>query len=369
MTPSPHAATTEQVVFVTRKFPPTVGGMQTLARQVHEALRRHGPSRLVALGRSQRHLVWFLPVALVRVAALVLTRRSRIVLCGDAITGAVMSPLRLLPGVRVVVMVHGLDLTFPFPGYRAAVSRVLRRVDRVVANSSATAQVAHTSGIPAGCTDVVNPATDLAPPPTGERAARARELRRLLDLDDDTFVVASVGRLVRRKGVRWFVTDVLPKLPDDVHLVVAGTGDDADAIVAAVDSGGLDHRVHLLGNVDDHLRDTVLLGADCFVMPNIAVRDDMEGFGLAAIEAAVAGTAVVASRLEGIEDAMTDGATGYLCDPEAADQFVDRILELRADSDHRLEIAARFQAETAARSSPERYSDELVAVLGLVEGE
>ncbi|MEJ0072837.1 MAG: glycosyltransferase [Candidatus Saccharibacteria bacterium] len=47
--------------------------------------------------------------------------------------------------------------------------------------------------------------------------------------------------------------------------------------------------------------------SDLFVMPNIPVANDIEGFGLVATEASSCGTPVIGSDLEGIKDAVTVG--------------------------------------------------------------
>ena len=60
----------------------------------------------------------------------------------------------------------------------------------------------------------------------------------------------------------------------------------------------------MIGEVSDDMLAAAYRSADVMVMPNIPVRGDMEGFGLVALEAAAAGLPVVASRIEGITDAI-----------------------------------------------------------------
>jgi glycosyltransferase involved in cell wall biosynthesis len=65
--------------------------------------------------------------------------------------------------------------------------------------------------------------------------------------------------------------------------------------------------------------------ADLFVMPNVPIANDMEGFGLVALEAASCGTMVVASDLEGIKDAIIDGKNGVLVKPGDANKYIEVI--------------------------------------------
>jgi glycosyltransferase involved in cell wall biosynthesis len=64
-----------------------------------------------------------------------------------------------------------------------------------------------------------------------------------------------------------------------------------------------------------------------FVMPNIPVVNDVEGFGLVALEAASCGTMVVASQLEGIQDAIIDGKNGTLVPSTDAAKYVEVITQ------------------------------------------
>jgi phosphatidyl-myo-inositol dimannoside synthase len=144
---------------------------------------------------------------------------------------------------------------------------------------------------------------------------------------DGHHVLVTVGRLVKKKGVEWFVREVMPLLPPDVLYVVVGDGPERRAIEDAVRRRGLEASVFLLGAVphEDPMLRTVYGGADLFVMPNAHVPGDFEGFGIVAVEAASAGLPVVASRVDGIEDAVLEGQTGHLVTPGAADEFAARI--------------------------------------------
>lgn len=64
--------------------------------------------------------------------------------------------------------------------------------------------------------------------------------------------------------------------------------------------------------------------ADVFVMPNIPVDGDVEGFGLVALEAASCRTPVVAANIEGLRDAVHP-EIGELVEQKNPEQFVDAI--------------------------------------------
>jgi glycosyltransferase involved in cell wall biosynthesis len=357
-----------KVLFVTRRYPPLVGGMETLARAVHLALEEHSDTTLVSLGRSQRNLVWFLPYAAWRARRAAKGGRADRIVFGDALAYSAIRPFLPRAAPPCTVMVHGLDMTFRLRPYRAMVRAALPTADRVVANSSSTAEIARGMGVdPERCV-VLNPGLEIPPDWPGTRDEAECRIRQRFGLPDDARVLMTLGRLVRRKGARWFVSDVMPRLAPNTYLLIAGTGPEATAVRDAVRERGLESRVQLPGSVDDETRALLFAGCDLFVMPNVPVPNDTEGFGLVAIEASNSGALVVASRLEGIVDAVADGATGYLCEPLDVDGWVGRVTGLLADPDAARADAARFAVESRRRSSFERMASELPAALGIVSG-
>ncbi|RJK95367.1 glycosyltransferase family 4 protein [Vallicoccus soli] len=359
-------------LFVTRKFPPSVGGMETLAAGVWRTLRAGVPgARLVAHGGSNRALPRWLPRAVATTAALAARREVGLVLSGDAVVHAALSPVLRALRVPHATMVMGLDVTYDSALYRATVLPWLRRAPLVVAISAATADAAVAAGVPRERVRVLRLGVEVPDLGPQDRAAARRALLDDLGLGDDAVLLLTLGRLVRRKGVRWFVEEVLPALPPQVVHLVAGDGEERGAVLDAAARAGVGDRVRLLGRVDDATRERLLRGADAFVQPNVRVPGDMEGFGLVTVEAAVRGTPVVASALEGVLDAVVDGETGTLVPPEDAAAWRAALLPRVAGPAARAALAgegARQAAATRARYGEEAMGAELAALLGLRPG-
>ncbi len=313
-----------ETLFITRAFPPMVGGMQNYAVNLYEHFRKHHRVKLIALRRPPRHLVWFAPFALAQGLVALAIRPISHIYVGDA----VMAPVGLLlgalkPTARTVATVHGLDLTFSAPPYQLMVKHCLPRFDRIVCNSRATARVALEKGVQPEKLRVI-PCGISPREARTERSVARRSVAQAVGISlDDRLVVVTVGRLVRRKGASWFASNVVPKLDERALYIVIGDGPDFASLHAAA----LNHpnKVLLLGRASDELRDLVLDAADALVMPNLPVPGDMEGFGIVALEAGVRGLPVVASRIEGIIDAVENGVTGFLVDPGDPDAFVEGI--------------------------------------------
>jgi glycosyltransferase involved in cell wall biosynthesis len=336
--------------------------METLAAEAWTALEHGSPgARLVAHGGTNRLLPWFFVTAWARTAALVLRRRVDVVVCYDAATYLALWPLLAMIRVPRVALVNGLDLTWERPPYGTLLRRALPRASRVLAISRATAQVARGVGVPDNRLVVVPPSVDAPEVSDGERAEARRAVRDRIGTAADDVVLLTVGRLVARKGARWFVEEVLPGLPHTVHYVIAGSGPEHAAIARGAVDRGLEHRVHLLGAVTDAERETLLRGADVFVQPNVATAGDMEGFGLVLVEAAKRGTPVVASALEGMPDAVADGESGVLCPPGDGAAWREALTGLVADPVARAELARRFADCARARFDTAGFGRRLEA--------
>ncbi len=369
-----------RLLFVSHSFPPrwnpmsNVGGMQRVAMDLHEELGRREDVELrsIVLRSSWRLIVPraipFITSTLARVPIAVARHGIDVVLFSSMTTALPVMGMgdrvRGL-GAKVCAIVHGLDVTEPNPLYQAGVRRTLRQLDAVLPVSRATGDRCVERGMERARVRVVPNGVDLAR--FAGVAARRKGTRPAIDgLPEDAFLLISVGRQVRRKGFAWFVEHVMPKLPPHVHYWLAGSGPEHEAIAAAVKRAGVGDRVRLLGLVDeDRLRDLYVRG-DLFVMPNVVVPGDMEGFGIVMLEAGACGLPTLAADLEGIRDVITEGENGFFAPTEQADAWVARVEELAADRDRLARVsadAAEFvQQHFSWKGVAERYLDELTAV-------
>jgi glycosyltransferase involved in cell wall biosynthesis len=98
--------------------------------------------------------------------------------------------------------------------------------------------------------------------------------------------------------------------------------------------------------VDETTLQLCYSGADAFVMPNVRTEGDVEGFGLVALEASIAGLPVVAAGHEGIRDAIQDGVNGRLIPPGDASEFVGVLVDLIRNPTERQRMAQQGAAYT-----------------------
>jgi phosphatidylinositol alpha-1,6-mannosyltransferase len=346
--------------------------MQRLAGELHLALSARVPVRAALWGGGQALLPLFGLAAALRVAAWLARpsawarRHGEVLLAGDALLAPLGLLLGRLFGRPVACVAHGLDVTYPHPLYRWLVPPALRRMDVVVAISQRTRALVLEQGVAPDRCVVVRPGVEPEPLPPRELARKRLSARLGAELADRP-VLATVCRLVPRKGVAWFAEEVMPRLAERcpgalyVHL---GDGPERAALERFAGP-----RVRLLGRAADDVRADLYAAADLFVMPYRARVGDVEGFGLVAAEAMLAGLPVVATAVDAVPEVVRDGVGGRLVPPEDPAALADAILSLLSDPDARRRLGEGARAEAEARFGWSRVGDDyLAAVAGARRG-
>lgn len=372
-----------RLLFVSHSLPPenrpmdNIGGMQRVAIDLHDSLLPHRGAEVRALVLrspwSQRH--WRTPLFMARAIREIrgMAERKEIdaVLFSSMVTGALAVPLRrhlARHGVLSAAIANGLDATTPTWPYPHFVRKVFDSLDLVLPISNATAAACRARGLPDDKCAVVllGIRLDRFTPPDSRPEARARMIGRFAlpaAPDDRGLILCSVGRLVPRKGLAWFVDNVMPLLPNDVRLLVAGEGPERARIEAAIERHRLTDRVRLLGAVSDAELEALYQGADLFMMPNVHVPGDMEGFGLVMVEAGLCGLPVIAAGIEGIADVVTDGENGHIVGTGDAAGFTEAILRYHRKPSELSAASHRARAHTVEKFGWEAVTDRYIAVL------
>ncbi|HEV7590843.1 MAG TPA: glycosyltransferase family 4 protein [Longimicrobium sp.] len=341
-----------------------VGGMQRVATGLHAALGAHPEVRLssLLLETSWKATPYRMPgylAGLLRAIPRVVEEEDvDVVLFSSMVTTPVALALRARLARRGTLMAAipvGRDVTLPTPGYRWLVRRIFGALDLVLPISRATADECLARGADPARLHVIPCGVDTAAfAPPRDRAAARRELLRAIGespatVPDDALLLVSVGRHQERKGFQWFADEVMPRLPADVLYLVTGEGPMTPRIQAAIERHGLGGRARLLGKVSEETLRTLYRGGDLFIMPNVHVRGDIEGFGVVMLEAGLCGLPVVAADLEGISDVVREGENGQLVPSRDAAAFAGAVLRYRGDREA-LAAASRSAARYTART-------------------
>lgn len=264
---------------------------------------------------------------------LLASRRSSIkaVHCGHVLSTGVMGLINYyLTGLPYVVYTHSADILEyqRNPFIKRLLMRVLRYAWVVVANSHFTRKQLLDLGVDPVKIRVAFPRVDYE---ALQRPVQTNELSQRLGLHGKR-VLLSVNRLVMRKGndvVIQAVARLKRQFPDLVYLMV-GQGPYVKTLKGLVERHGLAQHVIFAGGLSDVdvLRAYHL--CDVFIMASreIKAQGDAEGFGISFLEANALGKPVIGGRSGGIPDAVVDGQTGRLVDPQDIEQIVEAVTTL-----------------------------------------
>lgn len=141
--------------------------------------------------------------------------------------------------------------------------------------------------------------------PSIDRVTKRREL----GIPDEAIVVGTVSRLVPVKGIEYLLRAIgrlCEELPETaVRLLLVGEGPSRSKLEALTCELGIERKTLFLGHRSD-VYDLMNL-FDIFALPSLH-----EGMPMALLEAMALGRPVVASRVGGIPEVVTDGAEGRL---------------------------------------------------------
>lgn len=261
------------------------------------------------------------------------------------------------------VVVHGAEVTVPgrLPVTGPALGRVLRGARLVVAAGRyPAAEAERTAGRKLPLT-IVPPGVDVErfSPPTPARRLAARDR---FGLEPADLVVASISRLVPRKGMDVLIkaaARLRPRFPA-LRVLIAGQGRDRERLGRLV--AGTGAPVEFLGYVDDDDKVALLAAADVFAMlcRNRWGGLEQEGFGIVFAEAAACGVPQICGRSGGADEAVEHGETGLVVDrPSSVGDVMDALATLLADGD----LRRRFGEASRDRSVAELTYEHLTARL------
>jgi len=295
--------------------------------------------------------------------------------------------LKKISSIPITCTFHGLDVVFANKIYQRLLVSRMKKLDKIVAVSRATADECRIRGASEENIAIIPNGVDKDMRKIRKDPLFKERLEQKIGLSlEEKKVLLSVGRPVRRKGVSWFMENVMPYLKQDVIYIVVGASLKKDSLFRAIlkllpkkwagqleciygiglerekqhkliKTKNLKDRVFILGKVPYHELLQLYRHSHLFIMPNIPVYGDMEGFGLTALEASANRAVVVASRLEGIRDSVKEGKNGCLVEPSEPKAWIKKINDLLAEPSKLKKTAESFQLYTLQNYSWERMTE------------
>ncbi|HAL91556.1 MAG TPA: hypothetical protein DCM68_00835 [Verrucomicrobia bacterium] len=362
-----------KLLMLTWNYPPTVGGIEQVAYYTATSLRDRGHSvDIVAAalppnaqeiadpaGAPHRARKKGIPAFLVHAfcTGLKLARRHKpdALLCASLTAAPAAWLISKLTRIPYVVLIYGSDLVLPRRLYQWAIGPLLSGARRLFPISQNTMERLVRRGLDPSRIRLVSPGVTPPPPAT---ASPGDSIVRLMKELQGRPVLLTVGRLVRRKGILEFIEQVMPllaaRIPDLAYLVVGGEPKSSlihqeriwDQLTDAIQKGGHENRVKLLGRLSDADLGLVYQQSSLFILPCRDDPADIEGFGIVILEASLHGVPSVATRCGGIPDAIAEGQTGVLVPPGRPQEMAEAILDLLQRPDRRREMGEAARQRT-----------------------
>jgi phosphatidylinositol alpha-1,6-mannosyltransferase len=346
-----------KVLMVTPDYPPATGGIQILMGRLAASMTKvdvrvltlneadadafdlESGVDVIRHGREsgdRRRRILGLNARTLTAAA---SYRPDVILAGHAISSLGAISLRRLLGIPLVTYVHADELRMRGGFVPAA----LRRADSIVAVSRYTRDMVIARGVDPDRVKVIHPGVDL--PVAVEREPDERPT--LLTIAMLHFRYKGHDVLLRAMPL------IRSRIPD-VRWVVVGDGGFRATLESGVRSYGLEGTVVVRGRVSDDERDAWLRRASLFCLPSRIPADGFggEGFGIAYMEAAAHGMATIGGNVAGARDAVIDGETGLLVDPEDRLDLAAAVTELLGDRERAATMGAAGRRYAEAHSYP-----------------
>jgi phosphatidylinositol alpha-1,6-mannosyltransferase len=387
----PAARLPKSLLVVRDYFPPQVGGISKMMASVCQLLGAENISCATAApgasslldGAGQPINVHYVPSlfapgrarmlsSLVLVWPRLLLRERPQLLqfatCQDAYWGLALHKTLRMP---FVIYAHGNEVLHAASIAWDRPREALRNAALVVANSRYTARLlTENIDVDPDRIRVLHPGCDtqrFSPDVTPDEA------RRLLgDLGGRAPILLSVGNLVERKG-HDLVLRALPQLkqrwPGLLYVVVGG-GAFKPALEALAEQLGVASSVRFAGRIDSATLPSFYRLCDVFVMPSRlrAEHYDVEGFGIVYIEAGACGKPVVGGLSGGTEDAVVDGYTGLLVDPNDSAALAAGLARVLENPDWARELGDNARRRAVAEFTWAAFAGKLRSELARIAG-
>ncbi|MFA4954515.1 MAG: glycosyltransferase family 4 protein [Patescibacteria group bacterium] len=216
---------------------------------------------------------------------------------------------KLMGGPDYAVIFHGLDIKLAKSVWkRWLLRRIAYRAYALFVNSEMTKGLLKDAAPRVRHVFVITPGVEKVQLPS-----RA-EARAALGLEERRPLALTVTRLVPRKGIDislQAVANLQRKM--DFEYCILGSGPDRERLRGLAQVTGA--KVRWIEGADDATKWRWMAAADVFLMPTREEADDVEGFGIVYLEAALAGVPSIAGKSGGAPEAVLDKKTGVLVDP------------------------------------------------------
>jgi glycosyltransferase involved in cell wall biosynthesis len=191
----------------------------------------------------------------------------------------------------------------------------------------------------------------------------AKRFRERYSIPAERAIVTQVSWVIPEKGIADFLETARLVLRQNrnVQFVLVGDGVNREQYAQDAVAMGIGDRITWTGMIDDPFGEGVFHAAD--VVCQFSRWEEVFGWMIA--EAMAHGKPVVATRVGGIPEVITDGVTGYLVDRGDTPAMSERVLDLLNDPELRQRMGAAGRATVAAKFDLRKNVSQLIEAYGI----
>ncbi|MDA9669169.1 glycosyltransferase family 4 protein [bacterium] len=321
-------------LIVTRSFPPELGGMQSLMWGLSKELSKNFMIKVFAdFIDGHKEFDEQASFSIERVGGIKLLRKYRKAhlinefIKENKIEGIISDHWKSLELIKSnkkkYCLIHSKEINHPKgTSLNKRVLNVLNNVEKVIANSEYTKNLAIDCGVHKEKIIVINPGID----PAEELDKKSLDkVESLLKVKSPRLI--TVSRFDKRKNHEKIVMALrnLKQIYPDIVYICVGHGDEEENIKKLVKELNLDAQVMFFKDISNGLKNALIAKSNIFVMPSVIHKKSVEGFGIAYVEAAQYGIPSLGGKDGGAADAIEHKKTGLICDGNNLDDIYSSV--------------------------------------------
>ena len=223
-------------------------------------------------------------------------------------------------------MIHGKEINHPKgSSINKRILTVLNNVEKVIANSHYTKNLAIELGVLEQKIVVINPGVD----PSDQLDKKSLDkVESLLKIKTPRLI--TVSRFDKRKNHEKIIMALrnLKQIYPDIVYICIGYGDEENNIKKLVNELDLSGQVMFFKDISNNLKNALIAKSNIFVMPSVIHKSSVEGFGIAYVEAAQYGIPSLGGKDGGASDAIDNEKTGLICDGNNLDEIYSSLIAM-----------------------------------------
>ena len=310
-------------LIVTRSFPPELGGMQNLMWGLSRELSKNFMIKVFADHiEGHKEFDEQASFSIERVGGIKLLRKYRKAqlineyIKENKIDGIIADHWKSLELIKSskkkYCLIHSKEINHPKgSGQNKRIVGVLNNVEKVIANSQFTKNLAIELGVNENKVIVINPGVD----PVEELNKKTLDkVESILKVKSPRLI--TVSRFDKRKNHEKIIMALrnLKQVYPDIVYICIGYGEEEENIKKLVKELDLETQVMFFKDISSDLKNALVAKSNIFVMPSIIHKKSVEGFGIAYVEAAQYSIPSIGGKDGGAADAIDHEKTGIICD-------------------------------------------------------